>query len=103
VINFLDPRIVGIYVPEVIKGDSYWARVRNFERSFYNHTVIDAVRCIRKKTFIEVDGFDEKLYAGEAFLYQIKALQIQQSEIDNVLKVWRSLAQPVNQSEPRVR
>jgi glycosyltransferase involved in cell wall biosynthesis len=65
VINFLDPRIVGIYVPEVIKGDSYWARVRNFERSFYNHTVIDAVRCIRKKTFIEVDGFDEKLYAGE--------------------------------------
>ena len=57
--------LVGLYIPEVISGDSYWCKVRNFERSFYNGTVIDAVRFFPKKIWEEVGGFDETLTGPE--------------------------------------
>ena len=57
--------IGGIYIPEIIKGKNYWSKVRNFERQFYNGTVIDAVRFLPKEVFKNIGGFDENLYAGE--------------------------------------
>jgi len=57
--------IIALYIPEIIRGGSYWEKVRNFERSFYNETVIDAVRFVQRDKFLEVGGFDEKLYACE--------------------------------------
>ncbi len=60
-----DYKIVGLYVPEIIVGDSYWSKVRRFERSFYGGTVIDAVRFIRLKDFISVGGFDETMSGPE--------------------------------------
>src|SRR3989338_7840629 len=41
--------LVGVYIPERILGDSYWCKVRDFERSFYNGTVIDGLRFIKKE------------------------------------------------------
>ena len=35
------------YIPERIVGDGFWIKVRDFERSFYTGTVIDAVRFIQ--------------------------------------------------------
>ena len=57
--------LAALYVPEKITGDSYWCKVRNFERSFYNGTVIDAVRFIKKDIFQKAGGFNESLTAGE--------------------------------------
>lgn len=57
--------IVSLYIPEKIMGRGFWGKVRNFERSFYDRTVIDAVRFIRKDKFLEAGGFDEKMYACE--------------------------------------
>ncbi len=57
--------IIALYIPEKISGKGFWGKVRNFERSFYDGTVIDAVRFIRKDKFWEAGGFDERLYAGE--------------------------------------
>jgi GT2 family glycosyltransferase len=54
-----------LYVPERIVGNGFWIRVRDFERSFYTGTVIDAVRFIRKKLFLQVGGFDETLVGPE--------------------------------------
>lgn len=54
-----------LYVREEMIGPGFWTAVRNFERSFYDATCIDGLRVIRKKLFVEVGGFDEKLYAGE--------------------------------------
>ena len=48
----------GIYIPEIIVGEGFWIKVRRFERSFYDGTVIDAVRFIPKATFQKVKGFD---------------------------------------------
>jgi len=60
-----DENIIALYIPEKIIGRGFWGKVRNFERSFYDGTVIDAARFIRKDKFLKAGGFDEKLYACE--------------------------------------
>ncbi|HLM84456.1 MAG TPA: glycosyltransferase [Candidatus Bathyarchaeia archaeon] len=60
-----DKNIVALYIPEVVSGEKFFSRVRRFERNFYDKTVIDGVRFIRKNKFMEAGGFDEKLYAFE--------------------------------------
>ncbi len=57
--------IKALYIPENIFGNSFFNRVRNFERSFYNATVIDAVRFFRKEDFIKINGFDTNLNGTE--------------------------------------
>ncbi len=57
--------VVGMYIPEIVMGDSFWSKVRRFERSFYNGTVIDCVRFIKKSAFQRVGGFDESLTGPE--------------------------------------
>jgi glycosyltransferase involved in cell wall biosynthesis len=53
-----------LYLPEEIVGNGFWISVRAFERSFYNGTCIDAVRFVRKNSFLEIEGFDEKIDFG---------------------------------------
>lgn len=57
--------LIALYIPEIVMGGSFWPKVRCFERSFYNATAIDAVRIIRLKDFIAVNGFDEDMIAAE--------------------------------------
>lgn len=54
-----------LYIPERIVGEGFWIKVRDFERSFYTGTVIDAVRFIRKDLFEKIGGFDESLIGPE--------------------------------------
>ncbi|PIS08803.1 glycosyl transferase [Candidatus Beckwithbacteria bacterium CG10_big_fil_rev_8_21_14_0_10_34_10] len=54
-----------LYIPEIIVGNSFWSKVRNFERSFYNATSIDAVRIIKSNIFRKTKGFDESLTGPE--------------------------------------
>ena len=49
-----------LFVPEIICGKGLFGRIRNFERSFYNTTCIDAVRFVKKDLFLRIGGFDEK-------------------------------------------
>lgn len=60
-----NPKIVGLYIKEIVLGKKFWSKIRRFERSFYDGTVIDAVRFTKKGTFQDIGGFDEKLYACE--------------------------------------
>lgn len=53
------------YVPERILGRGLLGRVRDFERGFYDATVIDAVRFLPREAFLELGGFDESFFAGE--------------------------------------
>lgn len=59
------PSLVALYIPEIIFGSTLLSTIRNFERSFYNQTPIDAVRFVRKHVFEKIGGFDENLYAAE--------------------------------------
>ena len=60
-----DIEVSGIYIPEIIVGEGFWIKVRRFERSFYDGTVIDAVRFIPRTTFQQVEGFDLLLTGPE--------------------------------------
>jgi hypothetical protein len=54
--------VSGVYVPETILGTKLIARLRRFERGFYDATAIDAVRVFPTSSFIEVGGFDEVIF-----------------------------------------
>jgi len=58
-------RLVGLYIAEIILGNSFWCQVRRFERSFYDVTPIDAVRLIRADIFRQIGGFDRHLTGPE--------------------------------------
>ena len=55
-----------VVVPERSVGYGYWARVRAFERAFYEgEGNVEAPRFFRRDVFEAVGGFDESLNAGE--------------------------------------
>ncbi len=56
---------IALYIPEVIVGKGFWIKVRNFERSFYNATCIDAVRFVERDKALAIGGFDENLTGPE--------------------------------------
>lgn len=60
-----DANMVGLYISEVVMGDSFWCQVRRFERSFYDATVIDCVRFVRRSAFDAAGGFDETMTGPE--------------------------------------
>lgn len=52
------------WIPEVRSGNGLRTRARNFERSFYNGTCIDALRLFRREILEKTGGYDENLSAG---------------------------------------
>lgn len=60
-----DPALVALHIPEIVTGDRFFSRVRRFERSFYDGTVIDGARFFRREAFMKVGGFDESLTGPE--------------------------------------
>jgi glycosyltransferase involved in cell wall biosynthesis len=67
---------IALHIPEYVLGTKYFTRVRRFERSFYNGTVIDGARFFKKSTFIKVGGFDETLSGPEDWDIDKKIKQI---------------------------
>lgn len=63
--KFKNSQLAALYITEIIMGKSFWCKVRRFERSFYDATVIDCVRFISKKAFDTVKGFDESMSGPE--------------------------------------
>lgn len=65
-VNYMQTKnCVGLHITEIITGQSYWSKVRRFERSFYDGTVIDGVRFFKRETFINVGGFDQIMTGPE--------------------------------------
>jgi glycosyltransferase involved in cell wall biosynthesis len=56
---------LALHIPEVILGKTYWCKVRRFERSFYDGTVIDGARFFLKDAFVQAGGFDESMSGPE--------------------------------------
>jgi glycosyltransferase involved in cell wall biosynthesis len=54
-------KIGGIIIPERSVSNSFWAKVRDFERSFYAGTEIESARFFRKDLAEKVGGFDENI------------------------------------------
>jgi glycosyltransferase involved in cell wall biosynthesis len=56
-----DENIGGVIIPEKSVGNSFWVKVRDFERSFYEGTEIESARFFRKDLVEKVDAFDEDI------------------------------------------
>ena len=52
------------WIPEVRTGTGIRVKARNFERSFYDGTAIDALRLFHKSVLTATGGYDENLIAG---------------------------------------
>lgn len=64
------------YIPEVRAGLNWRIKVRNFERSFYDGTCIDALRLFKKSVLAATNGYDEEIIAGgEDWELDIRVLQ----------------------------
>ena len=59
------PSAVDAYwIPEVRTGSGLRVKARNFERSFYDGTCIDALRLFKRSVLEATGGYDETLIAG---------------------------------------
>lgn len=67
---------VALHISEIVLGNSFWSRVRRFERSFYDGTVIDGARFFRRDVFAQVGGFDETMSGPEDWDLDKKLKQI---------------------------
>lgn len=52
------------WIPEVRTGSGIRVKARNFERSFYDGTAIDALRLFSRSVLERTGGYDENLIAG---------------------------------------
>ena len=57
-------RPLAYWIPEVRTGSGIRTKARNFERSFYDGTCIDALRLFHKSVLEATGGYDENLIAG---------------------------------------
>jgi glycosyltransferase involved in cell wall biosynthesis len=58
--------VEAVVIPEVFIGEGYWAKVRGFERTFYDGIwYLEAARCFRREQFVNMGGFDERLIGPE--------------------------------------
>jgi glycosyltransferase involved in cell wall biosynthesis len=63
-----DNKIGGIIIPEESKAETFWEKVKAFERSFYNDNgdqTTDAARFFRREAFEKVGGYDETITGPE--------------------------------------
>ena len=72
---------IALYISEIVMGNNLWSKVRRFERSFYDGTVIDCVRFIKKNIFVKVRGFDESMTGPEDWDLDKKIRQIGKTEL----------------------
>lgn len=79
--SLFNPRLAALYIPEIILGNSYWSRVRRFERSFYDGTVIDCVRVVRREIIEKVGGFDTTMTGPEDWDFDKKIRKIGKVEV----------------------
>lgn len=63
-----DSWIGGVCIPEHSVGGTFFARVRDFERSFYEGTAVESARFFRWEQVVEVGGFEEDLIFYEESL-----------------------------------
>jgi glycosyltransferase involved in cell wall biosynthesis len=71
-----NPNIGSRIIPERSVGNNYWAKVRDFERSFYAGTPIESPRFFRRDLALKAGGFDvDIVFYEEATLpYKIEKM-----------------------------
>lgn len=56
-----ESHVGGVVIPERSVGNSFWVKVRDFERGFYAESVVESARFFPTKLVKEVEGYEENL------------------------------------------
>jgi len=56
-----DSHVGGVVIPERSVGNSFWVKVRDFERGFYAGSIVESARFFPTKLVKEVGGYEENL------------------------------------------
>lgn len=65
-VNKMTKKTGGVIVPEQTIGESFWAKVKSYERSFYvGDETIEAARFFSTNVFKKMHGFDESITGPE--------------------------------------
>ncbi|MDC0458036.1 glycosyltransferase, partial [Alphaproteobacteria bacterium] len=56
--------VVAVTFPEIVIGNSFFSKIRRFERSYYDNTPIDGSRLIKAEAFKKVGGFSNTWLHG---------------------------------------
>lgn len=65
-LNKLTKKTKAAIIPEKAVGHGFWGKSVSLERNLYQwNKLVEAPRLIQKKLFLSLQGFDEKLIAGE--------------------------------------
>ena len=76
-ISSADSTVAAWWIPEVRQGAGFRVKVRNFERSFYDGTCIDALRLFRRDILERTGGYDESIPpGGEDWELDIRVLDL---------------------------
>ena len=62
----------GIFIKEIILGNSLFNICRNYERKFYEESNIDAIRFFKLEKYKEIGGFDEEITGQEDWDFSIR-------------------------------
>jgi glycosyltransferase involved in cell wall biosynthesis len=73
VLDQIQAGAVSVVVPERSFGLGFWSKVRDFERSFYPGTDIEAVRFLTREAWSKLGGYDEAMTGGEDWDLSIRA------------------------------
>ncbi len=65
-----------LWIREVRVGTGWWIKVRNFERSFYDGTCIDALRVFSKDLLEKTGGYDPSITGFEDWDLDRRVLQL---------------------------
>jgi len=72
-----DKNLVGLNITErIYSNNKLWMYLRDFERSFYSNTLVDAARFIKKEAFFSCGGFNNLLQAGEDWDFHLRLSKI---------------------------
>lgn len=68
--------IAGVIIPEKTIGDSIWAKIRAYERKFYENTFVESPRFFKRDLVLKVGGFDEDIifYEESTLPYKLEKL-----------------------------
>jgi glycosyltransferase involved in cell wall biosynthesis len=82
-----DPHAGGIVIPERSVGNSFWVKVRDFERSFYCGSIVESARFFPARLAKEVGGFEEGLVFFEESTLPYKIQRIKQGTFPRIKSV----------------
>lgn len=99
-------KIGAVVIPETSIADSFWGKVKAYERSFYNiegDNSIEAARFFTREAFYKVGGYDEKITGPEDWDLpeSIKNEGFKQERVSSKIRHYENVPNPIRLAQKK--